>query len=116
MPGGKTKDQTLAEAEKLIRVWQANADLSMGETTLVKLQGAVDDLRQAGTRVDEARTVLTGLINEANDKRLIVAKLITRGRSVVRGTYGPDSSQYEQVGGTRASERKPAKRKTTPKP
>lgn len=116
MPGGKTKDQTLAEAEKLIRVWQANPTLSMGEITLVKFQEAVDALRQAGTMVDEARTALTGLINGANDKRSIVAKLITRVRSVVRGTYGPDSSQYEQVGGTRASERKPAKRKTTPTP
>jgi hypothetical protein len=116
MPGGKTKDQTLAEAEKIIRVWQANADLSMGETDLAKFQGAVGDLRQAGTKVDETRTLLTGQINEANDKRLIVTKLITRIRSVVRGTYGPDSSQYEQVGGTRASERKPAKRKTTPTP
>jgi hypothetical protein len=31
---------------------------------------------------------------------------LTRLRSVVRGFYGPDSNEYQQVGGTRASDRK----------
>jgi hypothetical protein len=116
MPGGKTKDQTVAEAEQLIRVWQANPDFSLGATTLKMLQEEVDALRQAGTRVDDARTALTALINEANAKRAGVAKLVTRGRSAIRGAYGPDSSQYEQVGGTRESDRKPAKRKAKKTP
>lgn len=114
MPGGKTKDKTVAEAEQLIRVWQANPEFSMGATKLETLQADVEGLRQAGTNVDNARTTLTALINEANDKRAGVAKLVTRGRSAIRGTFGPDSSQYEQVGGTRESDRKPAKRKAKP--
>jgi hypothetical protein len=36
---------------------------------------------------------------------------VKRVRSAVKGTYGDDSSQYELVGGTRLSDRKPSKRK-----
>jgi hypothetical protein len=36
-----------------------------------------------------------------------------RIRSVIKGTYGDDSSQYELVGGTRLSDRKPYRRRTT---
>jgi hypothetical protein len=35
-------------------------------------------------------------------------------RSVIKGISGPDSSEYEMVGGTRKSERKKPKRKDKP--
>ena len=38
---------------------------------------------------------------------------VKRVRSAVKGTYGDDSSQYEMVGGTRLSDRKPSRRKST---
>jgi hypothetical protein len=38
---------------------------------------------------------------------------VKRVRSAVKGTFGDDSSQYELVGGTRMSDRKPSRRKTT---
>ena len=36
-----------------------------------------------------------------------------RVRNTVKGTYGDDSPQYELVGGTRLSDRKPYRRRTT---
>ena len=36
---------------------------------------------------------------------------VTRIRSAMRGVFGPDSTQYEQAGGTRRSERKRPARK-----
>jgi hypothetical protein len=36
---------------------------------------------------------------------------VTRARSGFRAVYGPDSTQYEQAGGTRSSERKKPVRK-----
>ena len=36
-----------------------------------------------------------------------------RVRSSVKGTFGDDSSQYEMVGGTRLSDRKSSRRKST---
>ena len=38
---------------------------------------------------------------------------IKRVRNSVKGTFGDDSSQYEMVGGTRLSDRKPLRRKST---
>jgi hypothetical protein len=35
--------------------------------------------------------------------------------AAVKATYGPDSSEYEQVGGVRRSDRKKAARQTAPK-
>jgi len=37
--------------------------------------------------------------------------LVTRARSGIRSVFGPDSTQYEQAGGTRTSERKTPTRK-----
>jgi hypothetical protein len=36
---------------------------------------------------------------------------VKRVRSAIKGVYGDDSTQYEMVGGTRMSERKPRTRK-----
>jgi hypothetical protein len=33
--------------------------------------------------------------------------------TIAKGTFGDDSSQYELVGGTRLSDRKPIRRKST---
>ncbi|HWT01590.1 MAG TPA: hypothetical protein VN256_15190 [Pyrinomonadaceae bacterium] len=43
-----------------------------------------------------------------------MANIIARARSGFRATYGPDSTQYEQAGGTRSSERKRPSSKKNP--
>jgi len=58
---------------------------------------------------------LTALTNDLNVQVNELAGITTRARSGFRAVYGPDSTQYEQAGGTRASERKrPSKKKTPP--
>jgi integrase len=48
----------------------------------------------------------------ATEKLAAISSVTTRARNGFRAIFGPDSSQYEQAGGTRASERKrPAPRK-----
>jgi hypothetical protein len=42
-----------------------------------------------------------------------LSDLISRARSGFRAAFGPDSTQYQQAGGTRRSKRKPAKRKVS---
>jgi hypothetical protein len=67
-------------------------------------------LRDKGTQVNNTRTTLTQLVNEANDQGKALRRLSARVRGGFKATFGPDSSQYEQSGGTRESEEK------TPKP
>ncbi|NUN12008.1 MAG: hypothetical protein HUU55_00070 [Myxococcales bacterium] len=64
--------------------------------------------------VKHANITKAAAIQASNDKKAAlkaIGDLITRVRSAARGKYGPDSTEYEQVGGTRASERKPKKKK-----
>jgi hypothetical protein len=109
MTRGKTIDDILAEAERLLRVWAANPDFALAGVTQVSLQAMVDDLRAKRTQVETTRTQLTKQVNEANDSADAVNAIVTRARTAGRGYFGPDSSQYEQLGGTRESEKKPRK-------
>jgi hypothetical protein len=107
----KAITEVLFEGDQLVHVWTVNPTFSMGETTMQMMQGMLTDLRAKQTLVHEARTTLTRLVDEANDAAALAGSFITRGRSGIRAVYGPDSPQYDQVGGTRLSDRKPRKSK-----
>ena len=77
-----------------------------GELATDKVEKRVSELEAAMQHVDALRKELTKAINERNRTHKDVSNLVTRVRSMVRGKYGPDSDEYEMVGGTRASERK----------
>lgn len=83
-----------------------------GEITLAKPQAKIKDARQKRDQIETLRTQLTALTNELNVQIAELAGITTRARSGFRAIYVPDSTQYEQAGGTRASERKrPAKKR-----
>jgi hypothetical protein len=65
-----------------------------------------DQLTALDTVIERRRIELQGLINERNDLGKHVRAQITRVRSGFRAVYGPDSTQYDQAGATRSSERK----------
>jgi hypothetical protein len=66
-------------------------------------------MRSLRTQAEEARRQLTGLTNSTNEKADVVNSNVTRALSGVRAVFGPNSTQYEEAGGTRSSERKPRK-------
>ena len=109
---GKGIEAVLAEAEQIVRVWEANADFKMGEVTLDTMKTSVSALRALRDKVEDRRTELTALLNQLHDDAKQLSKISTRARAGFRATYGPDSSQYEQAGGTRESERKRTGRKS----
>ena len=116
MPGKYSYDTVLTEGEQIARVWGENSTFTLGEITLTGLQGKLTSLRQKRDQAETLRTQLTAITNEANALSNDVANIITRARSGFRATYGPDSTQYEQAGGTRASERKRPSSKKNPSP
>jgi hypothetical protein len=107
----RTNDEVLAEVDTLIKVWTDNPEFKLGDLTVAAVKAKADELRSKDKLVEDARTELSRLIDESSDVRDEVAELITRGRSGMRAFFGPDSPQYAQVGGTRASERKPRTKK-----
>ena len=65
----------------------------------------VAGLRNLGDETATLRLHLTAKVNETEALLAELKDFITRARSGVRSFFGPDSTQYEQVGGTRKSER-----------
>ncbi|MBC8028959.1 MAG: hypothetical protein H7Z16_02515 [Pyrinomonadaceae bacterium] len=112
MPKGKSFDEILSDAERLVRVWTANEDLALGDVTLISFQTQVAAWKTKRESVEALRTQLTRGVDEVNDQASAIRAINTRALSGARAQYGPDSAQYAQLGGTRASERKPRKKKT----
>ncbi len=116
MPAKYSFDTVITEGEQIARVWTENPTFTLGEVTLPSLQSKITSLRQKRDQADTLRTQLTALTNELNALTNDVANIVTRARSGFRATYGPDSTQYEQAGGTRSSERKRPSSRKSPAP
>jgi len=112
MPTKYPFDTVMPDSEQIARVWTDNPTFAMGEVTLAKLQTKITDARQKRDQIETLRTQLTSLSNELTEQTKELATINTRARSGFRAFFGPDSTQYEQAGGTRASERKRAIKKT----
>lgn len=109
MARGKSIDDVLAEADQIGRVWEANPDFTLGELTRANFQTQINEVREARTDVLNLRTQWTEKSNLVNARTDALSKLNARIRGGYKAVYGPDSTQYEQAGGTRASERRSRK-------
>ena len=108
---GYSLDSVIAGAEKVIAMWEDNPTFSLGEITLDKLKAMVTELKALRTQRDDLRTQLSEVTNDIDRKRSDVNAAVTRAVSGTRAIFGPDSNQYERVGGTRTSDRKRPVRK-----
>ncbi|MEA2174529.1 MAG: hypothetical protein QOD00_2121 [Blastocatellia bacterium] len=106
MPKNPQIPKVLEDAARILRMWAENPTFGLGDLTQAKFQTMVDDLRNKRNQTETLRTQLTALVNETNDLGVGLSDAVTRALSGVRAVFGPDSSQYEQAGGTRRSERK----------
>lgn len=104
-------NEVIEQAEQIARVWAENKDFALGEVTLPKLQKMISDTREKRGEIEDKRTQLTALTNESNELAAALNQINTRALSGYRAVYGPNSTQYEQAGGTRTSERKRPTRK-----
>lgn len=69
------------------------------------------DAQSLLTQIAELEAQLTDLRNKRDAVYIRVWDKVKRVRSAIKGLYGDDSSEYEMVGGTRASDRKPRTKK-----
>jgi len=109
-------DKVVADASQIVKVWEANSDFKMKDVTLDDLKVAQANLEKLLAEIGKKEDDLTGLRNDRDDEAVKLNEICTRARSGIRGFYGPDSTQYEQVGGTRASERKKPRRRAKDTP
>ena len=109
-------DKALADASPIEKVWKANVDMKLGKNgdavQLVDFQSRIKTVSDLNLAIEEARNTLSGLLNQRDDASLVLNGLNTRALSAIRGIFGPDSTEYDQAGGTRSSERKAPTRKS----
>jgi len=112
MPRHKYRSVTVInEANRIVRIWQDNLDFNLGTITLPDVQATIDRLAQHDEHVRSLKSELVAALNRRDDTAYDLNQLIVRARSGMRGYFGPDSTEYEQAGGTPTSKRKPRKRK-----
>jgi hypothetical protein len=111
MPSRYKTETVLADCERIARVWTENPTFSLGEVTLASLQAKMADVRQKREQLETLRMQASALSNQVDAGTSELASIRTRGLSGLRATYGPNSTQYEQGGGTRQSERRKPTRK-----
>jgi uncharacterized protein with von Willebrand factor type A (vWA) domain len=103
-------EQVLKDSKGISKVWKANPTLTLGKdddkVALKDYQASVKALTDFNDEIDEVRNHLTELLNSRDAAAATVSGLNTRALSAIRGIYGPDSTEYDQAGGTRTSERK----------
>ena len=117
MPAKVSADQALEDSTGIAKVWKANPAMALGKTPeKVELKDYQDSIKAVGDlneQIDELRHQLSGLIDDRDDAALTLSAYNTRALSAIRGIFGPDSTEYDQAGGTRSSERKrPVRTKT----
>lgn len=108
----KTVDDLVAELEKILRVFRAKAPFAVGDITEQSLGTTISGLRGKSTELENAKTLVARLVNELNADLANAGQVQTRGLSGIRAAFGPDSSEYEEAGGVRTSERKKPEKKT----
>jgi len=102
----------LSQAKSLVQALK-NIDpaFQMGELTPATLEADLEKSAEIQKTLNILETQLTDQRNQRDAHLNEMWQKMKRLRAGVKAVYGDDSSQYEMVGGTRLSERKPRSRK-----
>ena len=106
----------LSQTQDTLEGWkQIDSNLKVGELTQAALAAKLTTAQTFDPRISALEAQLTDLRNQRDAAYSELWDGVKRVRSVVKGMYGDDSSQYEVIGGTRKSERKKPVRKAKAK-
>jgi hypothetical protein len=103
------------QASSILEAWkQIDPALKFGTLDVAALKADIDQGKALQTEIDALDARYTALRNQRDALLGDTWDKVKRVRASVKGLYGDDSSEYEMVGGTRKSERKPPTRKAKP--
>lgn len=101
----------LDRAESIQVAWsRINSKMSLGDLDLTALTTDIQMLRGVESDLVSLENQLAALRNQRGALRESTWEKLKRVRAAFRGIYGDDSSEYDLVGGTRLSEKKPRRR------
>jgi len=112
MPNKPFPSDVISQAQDVLAGWaQIGASVVFGTLTSALLTTDVNGYAPLDAEINKLEKQLA---DKRNQRDLLCAGIwdkVKRARASVRGIYGDDSTQYELVGGTRLSDRKPRTRK-----
>src|SRR5689334_10729405 len=95
-----------------IAVWQQiDPKLKIGSLSVTDYLATLDRAKAIQTEIKTLEVRLTDLRNQRDDVNSQSWNYIVGPRAAIKGIYGDDSTQYEMIGGTRRSDRKPRARR-----
>jgi len=98
----------------LAAINQIDEEISFGNINPAMLTADVTQVSPVLSQIVQLETQLTDLRNQRDAISQNMWDKIKRIRMGVKANFGDDSSEYEMVGGTRLSDRKPRARKAVP--
>ena len=105
------------QARTVQTAWsQISQTMALGDLTLPKFSTNIDEAIELDSQITSLETQLTHLRNQRQASYASIWEKMKRVRAGVKAIYGDDSSQYDMIGGTRASERKSPTRQPTAVP
>jgi hypothetical protein len=111
MPKKQFRPELFIQAKNVLSSWvQIDEQMAFGRYTTATLVTALNRANGIENEIRDLENKLTDLRNQRLQNQDEVWNIVKTVRLGVRLTYGDDSSQYEMVGGTRASERKSPRR------
>jgi hypothetical protein len=90
---------------------QIDQGMSFGEVNHAMLAADMSQIGPVMTQIVQLESQLTDARNQRDAISQNIWDKVKRIRMGVKASFGDDSSQYEMVGGTRLSDRKPRSRK-----
>ena len=118
--GGKdvqalSRSDVLDKMNAAIASWQAiDPTLKFGDLSLDMMQSALEQGQAPRNRIKTLEIQLTDLRDRRDAVYHTGSQYINRLRDGIMSRYGEDSSEYEMVGQTRLSERKPRSKRVKP--
>jgi hypothetical protein len=106
--------KTLMQARKMAEIWKSNPGFALEDVKLEDYVTFFTAAEELDKTCAQREVELDGLKANRDDQFRRLHTLVLRFRSGMRSFFGPDSPQYEQAGGIRASARKSSTRKNNP--
>jgi len=111
----KLPSDLVEQAKSVLDAWvQIDDQLTFGPVNAGALTMDINHVRGVEEQITNLENKLTDMRNQRDAFSQSMWDKVKRLRAGVKAIYGDDSSQYEMVGGTRLSDRKPVRRTPTP--
>ena len=101
-------------AQDISAAWaQISATLTFGTLNAAALTADITAASALQSQITTLEAQLTDLRNKREALNVSLWDKVKRIRAGIKAAYGDDSSQFEMIGGTRLSDRKPRGRRAT---